>query len=442
MTYESSAFIFFVALSAFAFYLLPASWFRWKFFTMNILWHASWSWQWTGIHFLICVVNYWLLKSSLPRKLYIALTFDVLAFVLLRMLIETQHIPLYGLSFAILGLLSLFLLQIRSQSAKPVVHVLDLYNNVTFFPALMAGPIHVFKSQSADYFTRTNSVNVKSIISGALIFIVGLFKYLLLVFWIRELRNLLEFADYAAINAVIYGLITTLGIYVHLAMLSDCGRGAAAVFGVTLSYNFRSLLFAANPLNLWDRWNISVSHWIRDFVSFPLMLQFGRKVNKYLIVMVSFVLIGLWHGFDWSWLAFGVGNGLAVVLYSYIQTKFSTFKHAQAILGGVLLICVLSFNGLITSSYRAYKLFSPDRFLLWSPFAPIGTFPYLLLAVLLTFYFLIEYKQEKEKNLDFYLRWPFPVQVGIVAVAVIAYIFTVELWSDDEFLPPFLYFLM
>lgn len=444
MMYNSHAFFFFALASVIFFTLLPGAWYRWKFFAMNFIWHSSWSFTWACIHFCICAANFLILRSTWSKKFHIALWFNILSFVLLRVISDLTAMSIFGLSFSVLGLLSLCLLQIRSRSGASVDNLLDLYNNVTFFPALMAGPIRVFKANSRDFFTRGNYVTKDSCINGALIFFLGLLKYLLLATWLAQFKGVLHDASYGGFfNVILYGLASTFSVYVHFAMLSDCGRGVAAVFGVSLSDNFRSLFFAGNPVKLWDRWNITVSHWVRDFVTFPMMLQLGRKLSIHFILLISFIIIGLWHGFGWAWLAFGIFNGLAVSGYSWFERKVSKdSKVLRSVVGGFALIVVLWFNGVIISNYRAYKFLVLQKRTWSDATTDLMHFNYPLFLLAFVIYFAIEWKQERENNLDFHTLYPAPARYIMLIASVFFVYFTMGVLHNHEFTPAYLYFLL
>jgi len=123
------------------------------------------------------------------------------------------------------------------------------------------------------------------------------------------------------------------------------GRGIARCFGIELEINFRSIFYAKNPNDYWLRWNITLGTWIRDYISFPMMLNWGRKINQNILMIFSFILVGLWHGVAWNWLWFGIFNGLMVVGFNWINKKYSF-----GFIGRLMSWLIIVGNGLLQRS--------------------------------------------------------------------------------------------
>jgi D-alanyl-lipoteichoic acid acyltransferase DltB (MBOAT superfamily) len=107
-------------------------------------------------------------------------------------------------------------------------------------------------------------------------------------------------------------------IYCDFSGYTDIARGVARLFGVDLSLNFRLPFFATSPRELWRRWHISLSQWLRDYLYIPLGGGRRGRARVSVNLMITMLLGGLWHGANWTFLVWGGLHGLALVLQRWI----------------------------------------------------------------------------------------------------------------------------
>ena len=97
--------------------------------------------------------------------------------------------------------------------------------------------------------------------------------------------------------------------------------------GFDLKANFNFPLFAKNPVEFWKKWHISLTSWIRDYIYWPMALKTARKKShyyqQYLINIYIWILTGLWHGANYTFLVWGFYWGIVLFIYSIIRDKFS-----------------------------------------------------------------------------------------------------------------------
>jgi D-alanyl-lipoteichoic acid acyltransferase DltB (MBOAT superfamily) len=105
-------------------------------------------------------------------------------------------------------------------------------------------------------------------------------------------------------------------LYCDFSGYSDIALGAAMMFGYDLSENFNRPFSSKTFAEFWRRWHISLSNWLRDYLYYPLALGWGKvsKVKLYISLLITFFLIGLWHGPNWTFAVFGVLNGMYLVI--------------------------------------------------------------------------------------------------------------------------------
>jgi D-alanyl-lipoteichoic acid acyltransferase DltB (MBOAT superfamily) len=118
----------------------------------------------------------------------------------------------------------------------------------------------------------------------------------------------------------------TFQIFGDFAGYSNMARGLGLMMGFEITVNFNTPFFATNVQDFWNRWHISLSHWIRDYLYLPLMGAFRRIKGTgriYLALMVSMTLIGLWHGAAWNFIFFGIYYGVLLSLYVMIRIRWA-----------------------------------------------------------------------------------------------------------------------
>lgn len=191
---------------------------------------------------------------------------------------------------------------------------------VTFFPQLIAGPIVHHKEMIPQYAKDSvYSPNQKHLAAGITLFVIGLFKKVVLadgiagyatpVFNAAEVGTTLTFLE-AWIGALAY----TFQLYFDFSGYSDMAIGLGGMFGIQLPWNFNSPYKAKNIIEFWRRWHITLSRFLKDYVYIPLGGNRKGKVRRYLNVMITMVLGGLWHGAGWTFVMWGTLHGFYLLI--------------------------------------------------------------------------------------------------------------------------------
>ena len=212
---------------------------------------------------------------------------------------------------------------------------------VSFFPQIISGPIIRHDFMMPQIVNEINKdFNINNLNIGLTTFIIGLFKKVVIadnlalyanpVFNLAESGYVLNFFD-AWAGALTY----TFQIYFDFSGYMDMALGIGIMFGIVLPINFFSPFKAKNISEFWMCWHVTLSNLARNYLYFPLSIFFSRKAieNNYgtykffflsLIVptLISFSLIGLWHGAAWNFIIFGVINGFYIIIYNlWVATK-------------------------------------------------------------------------------------------------------------------------
>ncbi len=183
---------------------------------------------------------------------------------------------------------------------------------VSYFPHLIAGPI-LHHAEMIPQFNKPNAAtfSYQNISAGAAIFIVGLAKKILLADGLAPYADMvfnstsgLSFAD-AWFGAMAYAL----QLYFDFSGYCDMAIGISRMFNIELPLNFYSPYRAASIVDFWRRWHMTLSRFLRDYLYIPLGGNRSGRSRRYVNLMITMVLGGLWHGAEWTFIAWGAVHG-------------------------------------------------------------------------------------------------------------------------------------
>lgn len=191
---------------------------------------------------------------------------------------------------------------------------------VTYFPHLLAGPVLHHKEMIPQFTLQASyQVDWRNISVGTTIFTMGLFKKVWLadsiapyanpVFSIAANGGTLTFLE-AWGGALAY----TFQLYFDFSGYSDMAIGLSRLFGVRLPLNFNSPYKAVNIIDFWRRWHMTLSRFLRDYLYFSLGGNRKGVALRYLNLIVTMVLGGLWHGAGWTFVVWGLLHGVFLVI--------------------------------------------------------------------------------------------------------------------------------
>lgn len=233
-----------------------------------------------------------------------------------------------GISFYTFQTLS-YTLDIYYERMKPTHNIVDFFAYVSFFPQLVAGPIER-ASNLLPQFEITRKFTFDKGRDGMRQILWGLFKKVV----IADNCAIVVDAIYAD-QGVLGGPILFLGailfvvqVYCDFAGYSDIAIGSARLLGFNLMQNFNNPYFATNSTEFWRRWHISMSTWFRDYVFNPIVMSLRKYKSKavYISTLLTFTLIGIWHGANWTYIIFGFLQSLALTLEIYNRKWRKKFK--------------------------------------------------------------------------------------------------------------------
>ena len=183
---------------------------------------------------------------------------------------------------------------------------------VTYFPHLIAGPIlhhrdMIPQFESAD----AKRINPRLILYGLIIFGIGLSKKTVLADGIQPLvATAFHQASPSFDQAWIGALAYTFQLYFDFSGYSDMAIGISLMFGIFLPLNFNSPYKATSIIDFWRRWHMTLSQFLRDYLYIPLGGNRHGRLQRYVNLMITMLLGGLWHGAAWTFVIWGALHGL------------------------------------------------------------------------------------------------------------------------------------
>ena len=208
---------------------------------------------------------------------------------------------------------------------------------VAFFPQLVAGPI-VRASEFLPQLREKIEVgrgNLKQIIIhnsnlklGITIMAFGFLKKMFFADNIAPLVNdVFNYPiGYESFTIILGAIGFGMQIYGDFSGYSDIAIGAALILGFKLPANFNKPYFATSPSDFWNRWHISLSTWLRDYLYIPLGGNRTSNVRTYLNLATVMFLGGLWHGASWNFVMWGMLHGAYLAIHKLIMDKFPHLK--------------------------------------------------------------------------------------------------------------------
>lgn len=274
------------------------------------------------------------------------------------------------------GLNLLLPMGISFYTLQSIAYILDIYHGkieadrnigkfslfMSFFPQIIQGPIARY-DQLAHQLYASHKFDYNRMCYGVQLMLWGFMKKLIVADRVAiAVQTIFEQPQqYTGFMILFSCMAYGLQIYCDFSGGIDIIRGAAQVWGVDMAENFRRPYFARSVDEFWRRWHISLGNFMRDYVFYPLSLSkpfgklgksarkvfgnyIGKKMAPFLATFITFLLVGIWHGSSWKYVAYGLWNGGIIVssillepVYEYckgklkIQTECFSWKFFQAV---------------------------------------------------------------------------------------------------------------
>ena len=349
MVFNSVVFLFcFLPLALLVYYLVPGKGKNAVLLLESLIFYC-----WTGITWLpliavLIAVNY-LAGLFLGRRkgggrklvLVLAVVVSVAALIFFKytnFLIDTLNqiaglglsslsflsvLPL-GISYYIFKLIS-YVADVYTRKTEPEKNLIDFSAYVLFFPQLIVGPIVRYRDMAQTLHTGKGRCTLQKAEDGAVQFVFGLAKKVILADSIGMLWQDIIAPDggiglaNASTPLAWLGILAySLQLYFDFAGYSEMSNGLSRMMGFECPANFNLPYMATSITDFWRRWHISLSMWFRDYVYIPLGGNRCSKGRQILNMLVVWALTGFWHGANWNFLCWGLYYFVLLVIEKYL----------------------------------------------------------------------------------------------------------------------------
>lgn len=248
-----------------------------------------------------------------------------------------------GISFYTFQSMS-YTVDIYRKEFYPYKNVVDYLSFVAFFPHLVAGPMMRARDLLPQLARRRPVPDADTITHGLFLILFGLFVKTVVADNVGGIVENLERTIPATGGGsmppgvgLVWAYAFTFQIYCDFSAYSTIARGIAKLFGVELMRNFHTPYFATNPSDFWQRWHISLSTWIRDYLYIPLGGNRGTAAKVMRNLVLTMFLGGLWHGAGVLFIVWGLYHGILLVIYrlfpidDFLRRRFGRAGHVLSI---------------------------------------------------------------------------------------------------------------
>jgi alginate O-acetyltransferase complex protein AlgI len=234
-----------------------------------------------------------------------------------------------GISFYTFQSMS-YTIDVYRGQVKATANLIDFACFVTLFPQLVAGPIVRYRDIAHQLVHRTISRSLFA--SGVSRFTIGLAKKVLLANTVAQAADgilALPSQQMTTALAWIFTLCYSLQIYFDFSGYSDMAIGLGRMFGFDLKENFNYPYISRSIRDFWRRWHISLSTWFRDYVFVPLSLNVNLRSHVYVVLLMTWALVGLWHGASWNFVLWGVYQAVLIGAFRFIQRSYRRLQASR-----------------------------------------------------------------------------------------------------------------
>lgn len=465
MIFSSFQFLFFFAIVVGLLMVIPGS--RWRKLALlaaSYYFYAAWDYRFTALIFASTLIDYFVgrqmerTENGRSRKLLLLISMcanlgflgffkyynffvDSAELILSQWGLGINNLNIIlpvGISFYTFQTMS-YTIDIYRRKLEPVDDFFDFALFVSFFPQLVAGPI----VRAADFLPQLKKpvqIRPENMWAGAQIFIVGLFKKLMIADAVAPfVDRVFAYPDYFSSPTVWLAVIAyAIQIYCDFSGYSDMAIGTARMLGFRFERNFFMPYISQNIAEFWRRWHISLSSWLRDYLYISLGGNRKGVRRTYVNLLLTMILGGLWHGASWNFVIWGTAHGVALVIHRYWARKrpSTTPSPAAQWLGG---IATFLFVSLIWVLFRAQDtatmLAVYSKLFFFTPDGAVWYYTGAFVAVAITLVAHIVGARREAEELVFF-DTPYSFQAAFVTVSMLLIIFIFAPTNNS----PFIYF--
>jgi alginate O-acetyltransferase complex protein AlgI len=273
-----------------------------------------------------------------------------LDFITLRVLLPI------GISFYTFVTMS-YVIDVYRREIEPTRNLVDFAVFVAYFPHLVAGPI-LRATALLPQIAGPRRVTGGQVRDGLWLIAWGFFQKIFVADNLAPIASRVfdPDAQLTGINVLLGTYAFAFQIYGDFAGYSNIARGTSKLMGIELIENFRFPYLVLTPQAFWRHWHISLSTWLRDYLYKPLGGNRGTAWQTRRNLLITMLLGGLWHGAAWTFILWGLYQGLLLILYRPFESTFTAMSRAQRFLGWIVMFHLTCYGWLIFRALSLEKL--------------------------------------------------------------------------------------
>ncbi len=442
----SFKFLGFVLITLVVYYLLSHKAQNIWLLITSYVFYAFWNVWFVAVIGTTTILNYFIAKMIWGNKVnkrgwvILGITIDVLALASLKFLATDAFVKPFGanldllipigFSFYILQAIS-YLLDVQDQRITASNNLVDFALYMAYFPKLVSGPIEharTFLPQLAS----PRTVDQKKLSDGFTLIMIGLVRKII---FSHTLSTLLpadffqNFADYSGFNLLLALIGYAFWLYNDFAGYTSLVRGISLLFGIELSPNFLQPYFSRTFTEFWNRWHISLSNWLRDYIFYPVNWRLAKmksKNNKWMAFtlppIITMLVSGLWHHFSPSMLLWG-GMHAFYQIIERAQTHIPMNKKPvwKQILSGFGVFCLTLLawvpfaTGSVANTLSFYKIILGRSFFQYPGSINLPAENWILVGIAVLLTLIIDWAQYHWKDETIFNKIPIPAKSVLLA---------------------------
>jgi len=349
-----------------------------------------------------------------------------------------------GISFYTFHNIS-YAIDVYRKELKPTDDIIAYFAFISFFPQLVAGPIMKAKEFLPQFFVHRH-FDYSRAVQGMRFILWGYFKKIVIADGCGVLADAI-FGSYTTqpSSVLVLGVFYfAIQIYGDFSGYTDIAIGLGKLFGFELTLNFKTPYFSRTIPEFWRRWHISLTSWFRDYIYIPLGGNRVTKVKSFRNILIVFLLSGLWHGANWTYVVWGLLYALMYIPSIFFPDKnkltpyigfgknVPSIKEVGQMMLTFVLVCVawVFFRSVsITEAIHYFEAMATHSFMPSSLyyFSPLHMLPSLLIL------FVIEWiNRDKDCQLD--LSYNKAVRWSIYFLLLYLIFFNVNFHKATEFI--------
>lgn len=317
-----------------------------------------------------------------------------------------------GISFFTFQMIG-YLIDVNNEEIEPTNDFLSFCTYLAYFPKILSGPIERIQD-FLPQIEKKRDFNYVMAVDGLRQILWGLFKKIVIANNFTALTDTI-FNDYQNMSGstlLMGSIFYVISLYADFSGFSDMACGVSKLFNIKITNNFAFPFFSTNISDFWKRWHISLTSWLMDYVYTPLSFVTRRykKFGLIISIILTFLLVGLWHGANFTFVIFGLLHGLyfiPIILKGGLKKQktlkpnklIPSFGDLLKMCGVFLLVSVTAIFFRSTDISQAFSYISN----MWSTslFTIPEVFPKMFLFILALFILAEWFQRDKEYTLQF-----------------------------------------